>query len=265
MVPEEFFATIEGVRLACARIVPDNAVTDAPTIVFLHEALGTIRMWRDFPAKLAKATGCPVLIYERRGHGRSDPHEIVPRPIDFHNEETDRFLDGLIRDQKLHRPILFGHSDGATLALKYAARFPDVPRAVISLAAHVNVEDITLAGIEEAAKLYETTDWKTRLERHHFDRTDTVFRAWVDTWRQPAFRDWQMIDELPAITCPLLVIQGKTDQFGSDRQVELICQHTGGAATPLILPDCGHIPHLEQPDAVLNTSLDFLRSNGLIA
>ncbi|RCK36098.1 alpha/beta hydrolase [Thalassospira xiamenensis] len=261
MQNENFYVTVDGISLSCQRIIPTNVRPDAPTILFLHEALGTIRMWRDFPARLATATGHPVIVYERRGHGKSDPHgpDDIPRPVDFHNTETDIYLHGLISGLGLDRPILFGHSDGATIALKYAARFPNNVRAVISEAAHVFVEDVTIAGINEAASIYAKTDWKSKLERHHFFQTDAVFRAWVDTWRQPAFRDWQMIDELPNITCPLLVIQGNDDQFGSDDQVHIICDKVSGAATKMILADCGHIPHFDQPDQIIDASQKLLR------
>jgi len=257
---ENFYATVNGISLSCQQIVPDDARADAPTILFLHEALGTIRMWRDFPAKLATATRHPVVVYERRGHGKSDPHAAgdIPRAIDFHNTESDVYLHGLITELGLTKPILFGHSDGATIALKYAARFPDNVTAVISEAAHVFVEDVTVAGITEAAKIYVETDWKTKLERHHFTQTDDVFRAWVDTWRQPAFLDWNMVDELAHITCPLLVIQGDDDQFGSDEQVHTICAHTGGPVTKMLIKDCGHIPHFDQPDQVIAATLDHL-------
>ncbi|MEQ5776663.1 alpha/beta hydrolase [Thalassospira sp. NFXS8] len=266
MPVRDFNVTIDGVRLACQSVTPDTMVDHRPfqtaehmpTIIMLHEALGTIRMWRDFPQRLANETGLTCLVYERRGHGASDPQNVVPRPVDFHNEETDRFLHGLIAHQTLKKPILFGHSDGATIALKYAARFPAVPRAVISLAAHVFVEDVTINGIETAAQTYASTDWKSRLERHHFDQTDTVFRAWVDTWRQPDFKNWQMIDELPAITCPALILQGDEDPFGSDQQVTTIRDHTGGPVTAHIIKGCGHIPHLEAPDDVLESVRHFL-------
>ncbi|MCC9620513.1 alpha/beta hydrolase [Thalassospira sp. MA62] len=250
----EFYLTVAGSSLSCQRIRPFGCREDAPTIVFLHEALGTIRMWRDFPAKLATATGHPVLIYERRGHGRSDPHEdgAIPRGTDFHNIESDVYLRGLISELGLVRPILFGHSDGATIALKYAAHFPDQVTALISEAAHVFVEDVTLAGINDAARTYAETDWKTKLERHHFFQTDAVFRAWVDTWRQPEFRDWNMVDDLASITCPSLIIQGDDDAFGSDEQVHTICANISGPTTKLLIKNCGHIPHFDQPDQVIN-------------
>ena len=129
---------------------------------------------------------------------------------------------------------------------------------MISEAAHVFVEDVTVAGITEAAKIYAETDWKTKLERHHFTQTDDVFRAWVDTWRQPAFLDWNMVDELAHITCPLLVIQGDDDQFGSDEQVHTICANTGGPVTKMLIKDCGHIPHFDQPDQVIAATLNHL-------
>lgn len=266
MKNQTFYVTVNGISLSCQRIIPGDVRADAPTIIFLHEALGTIRMWRDFPAKLAAATRHPVIVYERRGHGRSDPHADgdIPRAIDFHNTESDVYLHGLITALGLTRPILFGHSDGATIALKYAARFPDNVTAVISEAAHVFVEDVTLAGIHEAADIYATTDWKTRLERHHFFQTDAVFRAWVDTWRQPDFRNWNMVDELAHITCPLLVIQGDDDQFGSDDQVHTICANAGGPTTKMLIRACGHIPHFDQPDQVIAASLKHLGLDELV-
>ena len=260
MINENFYATVDGISLFCQRITPADVREDAPTIIFLHEALGTIRMWRDFPAKLATATRHPVIVYERRGHGRSDPHADgdIPRAVNFHNTESDVYLHGLITELGLSKPILFGHSDGATIALKYAARFPDNVTAVISEAAHVFVEDVTIAGIKDAAGIYANTDWKTKLERHHFFQTDAVFSAWVDTWRQPAFRDWNMVDELASITCPLLVIQGDDDQFGSDEQVHTICANVSGPATGMLIKNCGHIPHFDQPDQVIAASLKHL-------
>ncbi|WP_033068306.1 alpha/beta fold hydrolase [Thalassospira australica] len=264
---ENFYATVHDISLSCQRINPADVREDAPAIILLHEALGTIRMWRDFPAKLATATRHPVIVYERRGHGKSDPHAAgdIPRAIDFHNTESDVYLNGLMNALGLTKPILFGHSDGATIALKYAARFPDNVSAVISEAAHVFVEDVTIAGITQAAKTYAETDWKTKLERHHFAQTDAVFHAWVDTWRQPAFRDWNMVDELASITCPLLVIQGDDDQFGSDEQVHTICANTGGPATKMLIKDCGHIPHFDQPDQVIAAALQHLVLSQLVA
>ncbi len=266
MSNENFYATVDGISLSCQRIIPTDVTPDASTIIFLHEALGTIRMWRDFPAKLATATRHPVIVYERRGHGRSDPHANgdIPRAIDFHNTESDIFLHGLITELGLDRPILFGHSDGATIALKYAARFPDNVRAVISEAAHVFVEDVTIAGINDAAKIYADTDWKTKLQRHHFAQTDDVFRAWVDTWRQPAFRNWNMVDELATITCPLLVIQGDDDQFGSDDQVHTICTNVSVPVTKMLIKECGHIPHFDQPDQIIAASLKHLGLDELV-
>ncbi len=169
MLNENFYASVDGISLSCQRIIPANVREDAPTIIFLHEALGTIRMWRDFPARLATATGHPVIVYERRGHGRSDPHSDgdIPRAIDFHNTESDVYLHGLITELGLVKPIW---SQGRPLPLN--TRFPDNVTAVISEAAHVYVEDVTIAGINDAAGIYAKTDWKTKLERHHFFQTD---------------------------------------------------------------------------------------------
>jgi pimeloyl-ACP methyl ester carboxylesterase len=256
---EEFsYVTASGVRLACQRIVPDGADEAGPTWVFLHEALGAITMWKDFPRKLCEHTKMVGLVYDRQGHGKSDPLLSAERNLDFHGEEA-RALNPMLTALGITQPVLFGHSDGGTIALKYAAQFPDALVGAMTLAAHTWVEKETLAGVIEARKVWDTTDWRTKLARHHGANTDTVFHAWSDTWQSEAFQSWDMRGELPAITCRLAAIQGVNDQYGSEAQVDAIEKGSTGPCWKLMIPDCGHVPHLEQPDFILEAAVEFLR------
>jgi pimeloyl-ACP methyl ester carboxylesterase len=215
-----------------------------PTWVFLHEALGSVAQWKSFPFELCRATGCDGIVYDRVGHGASSPMR-GPRGADFYREEAEVYLRGLLAELNVRRPLLFGHSDGATIALKYASCFPDATVGVVSEAAHVIIEQVTLDGIREARALYATTDLKEKLSRYHGDKTDAVFGAWADSWLDPALADWDMLDDLRAIRCPVLVVQGEHDQYGSRRQVDLIASHVGGPVDTLWLTGTGHVPHLQ--------------------
>lgn len=215
-----------------------------PTWVFLHEALGSVGQWKSFPYELCRATGLDGIVYDRVGHGRSSPMRKPRDPL-FYREEAEVSLHGLLHALNVRRPLLFGHSDGATIALMYASRFPDTTEGVVSEAAHVVIEDVTVDGIREARVQYATTDLKEKLSRYHAEKTDAVFSAWADTWLDPAMAEWEMLDDLRAIRCPLLVVQGDGDQYGSRRQVDLIAEHTGGPAEILWLEGVGHVPHLQ--------------------
>ena len=264
---EDFFLRAAGHRLAGRWLRPAAAAggQDAkggpagarPVLVFLHEGLGSIAQWKGFPRLLVKATGLPALVYERWGFGRSDPL-VLPRPSDYLAREAELALPEVLAACGIARPILIGHSDGGSIALLHAAAFPDRPVACITEAAHVFVEEITLAGIREAETLWRTTDLKDRLARYHGDRTDSVWRGWTETWLRDDFRPWSMVDRLPAITCPLLAIQGSDDQYGSADQVETIVRDSGGPAEALMVPDCGHSPHEQQQEAVLRAMAAFV-------
>ncbi|MBA1148723.1 alpha/beta hydrolase [Ectothiorhodospiraceae bacterium WFHF3C12] len=227
-----------------------------PVLVFLHEGLGSIEFWRDFPDRLAGELGLDALVYDRIGHGGSDPM-TAPRGADYHEHGARFELPRLLQCEDVERNILVGHSDGATIALLYAAYHGDTV-ACITEAAHVFVEDVTIEGIQQAKQAYDRGELHGPLARYHGDRTDAVFHAWTDTWLDEGFRSWNIEDRLPGITCPVLVIQGEDDEYGSPAQVHSIVEHTGGEARPLLLPDCGHTPHKERPDAVLRAMAEFL-------
>lgn len=249
------FVGINGVRLGLRRVVPPGLAFDpsAPVWVFLHEALGSIAQWKDFPERLCAASGRAGIIYERRGHGRSDPLPAgaIVRPQAFHRDEARDWLRPLLAALDLRRPLLFGHSDGATIALAYAALFPDQVEAVVSEAAHVFVEEITLAGIRDAVAAYATTDLGERLACYHGEKTAVVFRSWSETWLKPTFRDWDMTAALAAIRCPVVALQGAQDEYGSVAQLDAIAAGVSGPVVTRLLPDCRHIPHFQATDAVL--------------
>lgn len=228
-----------------------------PTLVFLHEALGSVGQWKSFPYELCKATGCDGVVYDRQGHGRSSP-VTKPRRLDFYRLEAETFLIGLLDALNIRRPLLVGHSDGATIALTFASMFPERTVAVVSEAAHVIIEEITLQGIREARTQYASTDLPVKLARYHGDRTDALFTAWADTWLDPGLSDWDMLPALRAITCPVLVVQGSEDAYGSRRQVDLIDQNVSGESEILWLEDCGHVPHLQARPRVLEGMGDFI-------
>lgn len=255
---EEGTTTAGGHRLALRRLKPAGTAPEAPWMVLLHEGLGSIAQWKDLPQRLVAATGLPALVYDRWGFGGSEPLTL-PRPDDYLTREAGEALPELLVQEGIERPLLIGHSDGATIALLYAALFPERPLGLVSMAAHVFVEEISLAGIRQAQAAWDRGDLARRLARYHSEKTELVFRGWAETWLRPSFRDWQMLNHLPAIRCPVLALQGLDDHYGSPRQVELIVQGVGGPAEPLLLPDCGHAPHLEAPAATLTAIEGFLR------
>ena len=271
---------VAGHRLAARWLAPEGFDTDSaknpdlastrsksqPTLVFLHEALGSIGQWKDFPDALVAATGLPGLVYDRQGHGRSEPLAApltLPRPLDYHHREAEQVLPALLDAAGIERAVLIGHSDGGTIALLAAAALPQRIAAVVSEAAHVFVEEISLQGIRDAYAAWQKGGLKG-LERYHGDKTSALVRAWAETWLDTAFRDWSTEAELAGVTCPLLAIQGVDDQYGSPEQVARICAGAAGPAEPLLLPDCGHEPHSEQRDWVLRAICDFLTEHALL-
>lgn len=245
---------LPGVRLDPPAPPPD----DAPCLVFLHEALGSIRLWRDFPDAMVAATGLPALVYERLGHGGADPLTL-PRGLDYLHIEAEQILPAVLEQAGIARAILIGHSDGGSIALLHAAAFPERTMAAVTMAAHVFVEEVTVAGVHEAMALYRTTDLPEKLARYHGANTETLYRAWAETWTSDEFRAWSIEDCLPRIRCPLLVIQGADDEYGTPEQVHAICRGAGGPATPLLIPDCAHQPQRQQRDAVLAAIAGFVR------
>jgi len=258
---ENFFLDVAlaggDLRLAARRISHAND-GDGPTLVFLHEALGSIGQWKGFPEDLSAACGRPALVYERQGHGRSSPLTL-PRANDYLRHEAEVVLPAVLAAAGIERPVVFGHSDGATIALRYAAAFPQRTAACIALAPHVMIEEATLAGIRAADREPGAGEVRRRLARYHGERTEDLWRAWAETWLRPGFDGCELRDRLPFIAAPTLVIQGADDAYGSLEQVTLIAEKAAGPVETLLLPGCGHAPQLEKRAEVIAAAADFLR------
>lgn len=236
-----------------------TAGAEAPVLVFLHEGLGSVAMWRDFPARLCDATGLRGLVYSRPGYGRSTPRRPQEEwQPDFMHLQAREVLPALLRELGVQRPWLFGHSDGGSIALLYAAAFPDALSGAVVLAPHILVEDVSVRSIEKAKQAYEQTDLRQKLARYH-DDVDSAFRGWNDVWLSPAFRDWSIEEEIRAIRCPLLAMQGVDDEYGTLEQVRGIARRVPQARL-LEIPDCGHSPHKDQPQVVIAAVRQFLSS-----
>ncbi|MFV5214464.1 alpha/beta fold hydrolase [Azonexus caeni] len=226
-----------------------------PTLVLLHEGLGCVAMWRDFPQQLAAATGCRTIVYSRPGYGASDPHPEARQP-DYMHREAQHILPALLAAMAVERPLLVGHSDGGSIALIFAGSFPERPVGVVVMAPHEFVEAETLAGIRAARELWLDSDWPQKLARYHRD-APRVFADWNDCWLAPAFRDWNIEDYLPAIRCPVLAIQGEDDEYATLRQIEVIAEQVPETRL-LKLARCGHTPQRDQPAAVLAAIAEFV-------
>jgi pimeloyl-ACP methyl ester carboxylesterase len=245
-----------GGRLEAARIGPGP--DQAPTLIFLHEGLGCVDLWRDVPARLAEITGCGALVYSRLGYGRSDACPL-PRSVEFMHHEGLTVLSEVIRHAGIGDYVLVGHSDGGSIALIHAGGTPSSGlRGVITLAAHVFCEDRTRQAIESARERYLTGDLKTRLCLYHGKNTDCAFRGWSDVWLHPGFRTWTIESFLPAIRVPVLAIQGNNDPYGSPAQIDAIRRKAGDAVDTTMIADCGHAPHLEKTDVVFAAISTFL-------
>lgn len=230
------------------------------TLVFLHEGLGSIGQWRDFPRALAEATGLGAVIYDRQGFGGSDPLDRGNQQ--YLQREDLSSLAAVLDVCSVHAPVLIGHSDGGTIALLYAAQLPERPRGVVTLAAHVFVEEKTLAGIGAAVQAFETGELKQRLSRYHAENTDSMFCGFKDDWLQPRYREWNIEACLQNIRCPLLVIQGEDDEYGTAAQVEAITAGVSGPVGSVLIPGCGHSPHHQARERVIGEMIRFI--DGLI-
>jgi hypothetical protein len=232
----------------------------APVMVFLHEGLGSVSLWRDYPDQLCKQLNMRGLVYSRPGYGKSTPRKPHEKwGVDFMHQQAREVLPALLKQLQIHQPWLFGHSDGGSIALLYAAHFPNQLAGAIVLAPHIMVEDISISSIQAARTAYEEQGLRERLARHHHD-PDSAFYGWNGIWLDPAFRAWNISAELSSIQCPLLAIQGLDDEYGSMQQIHGIRDQVAHT-TLLELPACGHSPHKDQPLALSKAVIAFVVSH----
>lgn len=248
------FVEINGHRIEYAEIAAKNP--GRPTLILLHEGLGSLAMWREFPVRLAHATGCRIVTYSRWGYGRSDRFPSPRDPRYMHREALDE-LPALRATLAIDDPVLVGHSDGASIALIHAGSGLWKVRGLVLEAPHVFVEDVSIIGIEETKHAYEDEDLKHRLSRYHAD-VEGVFRGWNDIWLSPQFRSWNIEDCLAGVACPVLAIQGVDDQYGTVAQVNAVARGIKGPFEKLLFENCMHAPHRDQEADTLAAMADFI-------
>jgi pimeloyl-ACP methyl ester carboxylesterase len=258
-----------AVRLEYAWLAPRDDANPAPRqvgmnrslVVFLHEGLGSLSMWKDYPQRLCDAGGYRGLVFSREGYGRSTPRAHDVRwPVDFmHRQARDvlpRLFARLGIDADGTKPWLFGHSDGASIALIYATMFPRAVSGLVVAAPHIAVEDVSIDSIQAARQAYVTTDLRARLARYH-DDPDSAFFGWNDVWLDPAFRNWSIEPLLGRLECPILAVQGEDDEYGTLAQVTGI-RARAPQTELVVLADCGHSPHRDRPEALTSAVTDFI-------
>lgn len=249
----QLIANGKSLEYSCFGPSPEQA----PTIVLLHEGLGCVALWRNFPQALSDATGMGVLVYSRAGYGQSDLAQL-PRPLDYMTREALEVLPDVLDAIGFRRGVLMGHSDGATIAAIYAGSMSDQRiRATILMAPHFFTEDMGLAEIAAARTTFETTDMRDRMAKYHRDPVHT-FKGWNDAWLHPDFKQWNVGDVIDHLRIPTLAIQGRQDQYGTLAQIAEIENRSYAPVETLILDECRHSPHIDQPDAVIAGVADFI-------
>jgi pimeloyl-ACP methyl ester carboxylesterase len=252
------FAVIDGRRIEYAAIPGDAGLR--PTLVFLHEGLGSVALWRDFPRKVARRLNAPAVVYSRFGYGQSDGLKAARTPR-FMHEEALGVLPALLDGLRIERPVLVGHSDGASIALIHAAAAARPVRGLVCMAPHVFVEPVCVESIARIRRGYAETGLRQRLAKYHA-RVDDAFLGWADIWLRPEFLAWSIEDLLDRIDQPLLLIQGRDDEYGTLAQLDRIEARVKGPASRLVLADCGHSPHRDQEAAVLEAIVGFVAGLG---
>jgi pimeloyl-ACP methyl ester carboxylesterase len=227
-----------------------------PTLVFLHEGLGSVAQWRDFPERLARACGLPAFVYSRTNYGGSSATAPLPRPVRYMHDEA-LLLPEVLHAAGISDPILVGHSDGASISILYAADHS--VRGLVLEAPHVFGEEVSFASIARAKEAYEKGGLRERLAKYH-EHVDAAFQGWNGPWLDPGFRAWNLEDRLPHITAPMLVVQGLADEYGTIAQVEAIRRGAAGRVDTVLLERCGHAPHREKPEETLAAMQAFVRS-----
>jgi pimeloyl-ACP methyl ester carboxylesterase len=252
-MPTLFFNETDQIYYAMIEGNPDH-----PALVFLHEGLGSHAMWKGFPQQLCRKTGCPGLVYDHVGHGKSSPLTSARTTHYIHDaalKELPRVIEHCIPRRSY---LLIGHSDGGSISLIFGAERPALLKGIITEAAHVFVEPITVEGIRRADAAFRKGEL-TGLIKYHGRKTESLFRAWADTWLSDRFQCWNIEVLLPSIQCPILAIQGREDQYGTKRQVSSIVSQSSGRAIPALLDNCGHSPHQEMPETVLAIMSGFIK------
>ena len=255
------YLNVKSRRIEYVRLQSKKPIAQTPTIVMLHDGLGSIALWLDFPQQVSDVTGCEVLLYSRYGYGNSDPLD-VDRDIDFLHKEALEALPDILDQLNIKKPILFGHSDGGSIALIHAGGAQRDLAGVIVMAPHVMVENITITGVQEAREAYLSTTLREKLSKYH-SNVDLTFYGWNSFWLNSEFLHWNIEHFLESITCPVLAIQGVEDGYGTLEQIEIINRKVRRAEL-LILQQCGHSPHKDQPQAVLNALIGFVKTNSIM-
>ncbi|MGI9509917.1 MAG: alpha/beta fold hydrolase [Geminicoccaceae bacterium] len=228
----------------------------APVVIMLHEGLGCLALWRDFPTEIAEATGLPIFAFSRAGYGQSDP-VTLPRPLDYMTREAMDVLPDIMNAIGATSYVLLGHSDGATIAAEYAGRTQDSRiRGLILMAPHFYTEPMNIAEVEKAKAVFESTDLKARMAKYHRD-PEVAFRGWNDAWLDSGFLDWNVAQVIDGFTIPVLVIQGLQDQYGTERQVREIKVRSPAPVDVALLDDCRHAPQFDQPEKTLALIKNF--------
>jgi pimeloyl-ACP methyl ester carboxylesterase len=237
-------------RLRVRRLAPSQEDgLDRTVLIFLHEGLGCIEMWRDFPQRLCDATRCAGIVYDRTGYGRSSAWPSDPG-VRYMEIEADLVLPRLLAALRVEDCVLVGHSDGGTIALNYAAADPEPLRAVVTLAAHAINEPVCVEAITRARDAFASDELRQKLAKYH-DDVDAAFHLWADAWVAPGFEPMDANARLPGVVVPVQAIQGEDDEYGSELQLGIIAGKVGGYCETRLVPDCGHSPHLQRPAQVL--------------
>jgi len=248
--------SVNGVGLECRWIGPGP--TEAPTIVMLHEGLGSVGLWETFPDELARVSRCGVFVYSRAGYGGSDSVSL-PRPLSYLHDEALRVLPSLLSAIGFERGVLLGHSDGASIATIYAGSVEDHRvRGLILIAPHFFVEDVGLRSIEQARSAYQHEDLRARLERHHGDNVDTAFWGWNRAWLDPGFRTWDIRESLGYIRVPILIVRGTVDRYGTEAQIAAAREETYCPVDVALIEGADHAPHLDRPEDTMVAIQAFL-------
>lgn len=255
---QAFFVEVPGGVVFTRQWTPQNTVNKHP-IILLHESLGCIETWRDFPNLLAEKTKRVVIAYDRLGFGRSSPRQDLPS-YRFMYEEAEIYFPKILDALNIGSFSIFGHSVGGTMALICAGIFPDRCSAIITESAQAFVEDQTRAGILKAKDYFKDPAQFSKIQKYHGDKAAWVLRAWMDIWLSPDFANWNLEADLPKVYCPLLAIHGDQDDYGSTKFPQMICDLSSGPSHMHIIPNTGHVPHRDRSELILNLVHEFLET-----